>query len=157
MIPTADRPRPTPRVDAQFDRVDRTYAAGDDVRVRYRITGLGNEVVRVVEHSIDWYTEGKGEEDLCVHVFERFEPVPQADTSIEGELTCRLPPSPLSYEGVIVKVRWCLRVRIFFGGGRDFISEHVFAVGRLRPARPVPEAHHRGGAEPAGAAGRSSS
>jgi hypothetical protein len=155
MIPTADRPRPTPRVDAQFDRADRTYAAGDDLSVRYRICGLGAEVVRVVEHSIDWYTEGKGEEDLCVHVFERFVPMPQADANIEGTLTCRLPPSPLSYEGVILKVRWCLRVRIFFGGGRDFISEHVFAVGHLRPARPVPEAHRPEGAEPAG--GRSSS
>lgn len=156
MIPTADRQRPTPRVDAQFDRIDRTYAAGDAVSVRYRITGLGAEVVRVVEHSIDWYTEGKGEEDLCVHVFDRFEPAPQAGASIDGTLTCRLPPSPLSYEGVIVKVRWCLRVRIFFVGGRDFISEHVFTVGHLRPARPVPEAHRPEDAAPARADGPSS-
>jgi hypothetical protein len=155
MIPTADRLRSTPRVDAQFDRIDRIYSAGDAVSVRYQITGLGGEVVRVVEHSIDWYTEGKGEEDLSVHVFERFEPAPLADASIEGTLTCRLPPSPLSYEGVIVKVRWCLRVRVFFAGGRDFISEHVFAVGRLRPARPVPEARRPDGAELARGSGRS--
>jgi len=48
-----------------------------------------------------------------------------------------LPASPLSYEGVIVKVRWCVRVRYFFAGGRDFVSEHEFSVGRVPPAMPV--------------------
>ena len=54
-----------------------------------------------------------------------------------GTVTTTLPASPLSYEGVIVKVRWCLRVRVFFTRGRDFVSEHVFAVGDLPPARPA--------------------
>jgi hypothetical protein len=46
-----------------------------------------------------------------------------------------LPQSPLSYEGLIVKVRWCVRVRLFFDGSRDFVSEHVFVLGRIPPAR----------------------
>ena len=45
-----------------------------------------------------------------------------------------LPRSPLSYEGMIVKVRWCVRVRLFFEGGRDFVSEHVFEVGDIPAA-----------------------
>jgi hypothetical protein len=52
----------------------------------------------------------------------------------EGAFVVRLPVSPLSYEGVIVKVRWCIRVRIFFVSGRDFVSEHVFDLGHIPPA-----------------------
>jgi hypothetical protein len=59
--------------------------------------------------------------------------MPPAATS--GAFSTPLPQSPLSYEGVIVKVRWCVRVRLFFDGSRDFVSEHVFAVGRIPPAR----------------------
>jgi hypothetical protein len=36
---------------------------------------------------------------------------------------------------VIVKVRWCVRVRIFFIDTRDFVSEHVFDLGGILPAR----------------------
>ena len=53
----------------------------------------------------------------------------------DGSFAIVLPTSPLSYEGVIVKVRWCVRVRIFFEGGKDFVSEHVFEVGQIPPAR----------------------
>lgn len=132
-----DRSRPTLRIDAQFDRMDRTYAPGEPITARYWITGIGPERVRCIERSIDWYTEGKGEEDLGVHFFERVPPPSRTEGVVEGTVTTTLPASPLSYEGVIVKVRWCLRVRIFFSSGRDFVSEHVFAVGDLPPARPA--------------------
>jgi hypothetical protein len=51
-----------------------------------------------------------------------------------GAFSTPLPQSPLSYEGRIVKVRWCVRVRLFFDGSRDFVSEHVFVLGRIPPA-----------------------
>lgn len=120
----------TPVVSVQFDRPDRRYGPDAECLVRYRIGNLGDEPVQAVEHSLLWYTEGKGEEDLGVHFFERIE-----DPSATGSFGSRLPASPLSYEGVIVKVRWCARVRIFFRGTRDFVSEHVFDVGSLPPAR----------------------
>lgn len=123
-----------PVVAVQFDRADRRYEPGAECRVRYRIEGLGDDKIRAVEHSLLWYTEGKGEEDLGVHFFQRID---EHDVPVTGaaEFTVRLPASPLSYEGVIVKVRWCARVRIFFRAGRDFVSEHVFEVGDLPPAR----------------------
>lgn len=139
MYGAAERGGAGPRIDARFDRPDRGYAPGSPLEVRYHATGLGGEPVRAVEHSVVWYTEGKGEEDLGVHVFERYEPEHRAEVPLEGVLTTQLPASPLSYEGVIVKIRWCLRVRIFFAGGRDFVSEHVFTVGSLPPARPAAE------------------
>lgn len=121
---------PAPVVSMQFDRADRRYEPGTECLVHYRIDNLGDEPLLAVEHSILWYTEGKGEEDLGVHFFERIE-----EPSGGGSFGGRLPASPLSYEGVIVKVRWCARVRLFFRGTRDFVSEHVFDVGRLPPAR----------------------
>jgi hypothetical protein len=53
----------------------------------------------------------------------------------EGTFAFQLPTSPMSYEGVIVKIRWCIRLRIFFESGRDHVSEHVFTVGRVPPSR----------------------
>jgi hypothetical protein len=89
-----------------------------------------------VERSILWYTEGKGEEDIGVHHCERI--TDRATVEADGgSFTCRLPASPLSYEGVIVKIRWCVRVRLFFDAGRDFVSEHVFDLGDV-PAAPFP-------------------
>ena len=42
-----------------------------------------------------------------------------------------LPASPLSYDGVIVKIFWCVRIRAFLKGGRDFSSEQSFWLGRV--------------------------
>ena len=59
-----------------------------------------------------------------------------ARTSGDGTVAVRLPRSPLTYEGVIVKIRWCFRLRLFFESGRDHVSEHVFALGRVPPSLP---------------------
>ena len=128
--------RAAPAVSLQFDRGDRRYEPGDWIAARYRIDGLGDEPIEAVEHSVLWYTEGKGEEDMGVHFFERIADARGA-TAADGVISfrARLPASPLSYEGVIVKIRWCARVRIFFRTARDFVSEHVFEVGSLPPAR----------------------
>jgi hypothetical protein len=134
---TASDPRPpASHILVQFCHADRQYEPLDALAVRYEVQGLDGEAVRAVEHSVLWYTEGKGEEDLGVHFFERIvdhERLPSAN--VPNGYATDLPSSPLSYEGVIVKIRWCVRVRLFFVGGRDFVSEHVFMMGRLPPAR----------------------
>lgn len=130
--------RASPRVVVTFDHVDRQYGPHDTLAVRYVIDGIEGERVRAIEHSVLWYTEGKGEEDLGVGLFQRItDPGLLPPAAMAGSFGTQLPASPLSYEGVIVKVRWCVRVRLFFLGGRDFVSEHEFDVGRLPPARPV--------------------
>lgn len=125
------------RVLLQFCRADRRYEPLAALRVRYEVEGLSDDQPRAVEHSVLWYTEGKGEEDMGVHFFERLtERASLPPEAAAGTFTTLLPPSPLSYEGVIVKIRWCARVRLFFSGGRDFVSEYVFEMGRIPPARP---------------------
>lgn len=132
---------PAPVVSVQFDRADRRYEPEAECLVNYRIGNLGDEPLLAVEHSILWYTEGKGEEDLGVHFFQRVtDRSLRSSPVVAGDFAASLPRSPLSYEGLIVKVRWCVRVRVFFDGSRDFVSEHVFEMGDVPPARlPPPE------------------
>ena len=140
MIPAREPTRGFPEVTVQFDHPDRLYEPLEPIGVRYRIEVGEDERLWAVEHSVLWYTEGKGEEDIGVHFFERFSERARFRAAEKtGSFTTHLPASPLSYEGVIVKIRWCVRVRIFFEGGRDFVSEHVFDVGRIPPARPPRE------------------
>lgn len=138
MSPTPEAARPTPVIELEHDRPGRRYDPGGPLEVRYRIGGVEPESVRAIETSVAWYTEGKGEEDLFVHAFERLTDRGQLLAALAGgTFAATLPPSPLSYEGMIVKIRWCVRIRVFFTGGRDYVSEHVFEVGRVPPARPL--------------------
>lgn len=135
MNAASSQERMEPRVIVDFDRPSRRYDPEETVKVRYQVAGTGDAVVRVIERSALWYTEGKGEEDLGVCFFERVTDaaaLPPAQR--QGEFSFRLPASPMTYEGIIVKIRWCVRVRLFFVGRRDFVSEHVFDVGELPPA-----------------------
>lgn len=124
-----------PRVTVRFGHPGKDYEAGEWMTVEYAIEGLGDESVRALERSVLWYTEGKGEEDLGVHFFERLASPSDVSAAVpEGTLAVQLPATPLSYEGVIVKIRWCTRLRVFFDSGRDHVSEHVFTVGRIPPS-----------------------
>lgn len=125
-----------PAVVVQFDRPDRCYGPGDRIEIRYQVEGIEEEQAVAVERSVAWYTEGKGEEDLCVHFFDRVDGRDEVSAVVvQGSFGTELPLSPLSYEGVIVKIRWCIRVRIFFRSAKDFVSEHVFELGRIPAAR----------------------
>jgi hypothetical protein len=121
-----------------FCSADRQYEPFDTLSVRYAVDLPQGASVQSIERSVLWYTEGKGEEDLGVWFFDRItERTAVASAATGGTFETRLPPSPLSYEGVIVKIRWCVRVRLFFEGGRDFVSEHVFELGHVPVASKV--------------------
>lgn len=129
-----------PRVTVHFDRPERDYVPDEPLVARYEVEGVMPAAVNAVERSVVWYTEGKGEEDLGVHHFDRVEGAARVSEVIPaGGITVQLPASPLSYEGIIVKIRWCVRVRLFFVAGRDYVSEHVFELGAIPPARGVVE------------------
>jgi len=131
----ASAAQPFPRIELRFGHPSRGYDPGEWVTVEYCIEGLNGERPRALERSALWYTEGKGEEDLGVHSFDRVDTAETIDRVVpEGTFAIQLPTSPLSYEGVIVKIRWCIRLRVFFESGRDHVSEHVFNVGRVPPS-----------------------
>jgi len=75
-----------------------------------------------------WHTEGKGDEDLHVHHFEKITDVPLKEIGVENEqsIQCVLPASPLSYHGQLIRLSWCVRMRLFLEDGREVLSESPF-------------------------------
>ncbi len=82
-----------------------------------------------------WRTEGKGTEDFGVH---HFQSLPEEDLSevCSGNpipIVTTLPSSPLSYEGRLLSIRWCVRLRLYLKDGREFSAERPFTLGHLIP------------------------
>ena len=50
-------------------------------------------------------------------------------------LPARLPNSPLSYEGAIMKLRWCVRVRVFLARDKETMGELPFRLGHVSAAK----------------------
>ena len=121
-----------PLISLQILNPKRTLAPGELLRCETQVDAVGPDAVLAVESSVLWYTEGKGDEDLGVHFFERRVPGDAGDGNL-----CRLhrfqtilPNSPLTYHGVIVKIRWCARVRVFLRRGKESFFEQPFTLGR---------------------------
>jgi len=105
------------------------YRPGDVMRFDLQIAGIDLEDLSAVETSVLWTTEGKGDEDLGIHFFQRHIPS-DAEGDVRSLKACNitLPNSPLSYDGGLLQVRWTVRVRIFIKGGREFCTEKPFIL-----------------------------
>lgn len=127
-------------IHIRIDRPSRVYLPGDTLAGSYAIEAAQPETVQAAELSILWHTEGKGDEDFAVHHFERIsrDVHPDWDPSDAREFTTALPNSPLSYDGVIVKIRWRIRVRVFLAGERELVEDLRFQLGHVPSATPVP-------------------
>ena len=114
---------------------------GSAIECDYQIDAVGPEEVQSVEASILWYTEGKGDEDMAVHFFERRLAADAVDFDLRPlrRFEVQLPNSPLSFEGQIIKIRWCVRVRAFLKRGKDVCFEHPFRLGEIPSAKVVSE------------------
>jgi len=130
----------TPHIAVRLDGDSRAcYQPGETLSGEYRVSGLSPGEVRAVEVSVLWYTEGKGDEDLAVHDFHRIasDEGDWIDLQRPGRFKTVLPNSPLSYEGLIVKIRWCVRVRLFLARGKEEVDEAPFVLGSVPPAGAV--------------------
>jgi hypothetical protein len=128
----ADRVMREPLFSIVLDKSQRIHQPGETLRGEYQIDALDPADIRAVELSVLWYTEGKGEEDLAVHYFERHTPDDTEPTLHElHRFEIVLPNSPLSYEGVLIKIRWCVRLRLFTRQGKSFVSEREFQLGHV--------------------------
>jgi hypothetical protein len=111
----------------------RSYSAGDELVAEYQFDAVLADEIAAVEASVLWYTEGKGDEDLGVHFFERRVPsdADQGDLRTLRRFTSQLPSSPLSYTGQLFSIRWCVRVRLFLRRGRELLQEVPFVLGSV--------------------------
>lgn len=125
-------PAVEPLIALRVPSRDYVFRPGEVLRCEYQIDAVPPSKIRAVEASVLWYTEGKGDEDLFVHHFQRFTPSDVVDGDLRHMhvLETTLPRSPLSYDGQIVKICWCARVRLFWGRGKECLAERPF---RLAP------------------------
>jgi len=132
----------TPSVRLSLDAPTAQYQSGDRLTGRYLIDSMQPWTVRAAELSVLWYTAGAGEEDMAVHHFERVvdDPARPLDLRVPRRFATVLPASPLSYDGHIVKVCWCVRLRLFPQQGQETVAEAAFRLGSVS----VPVAHGQG-------------
>ena len=116
----------------------RMYQPGETLAGEIQVSTMSLAAPQAIELSVLWYTEGQGDEDLAVHHFERFD-----EGGEMGELrrpkpfSTILPNSPLSYDGVLMRVFWCVRVRVFLTRGKEVVVEELFRLGDV-PAVTLP-------------------
>ncbi|REK12871.1 MAG: hypothetical protein DWQ37_09575 [Planctomycetota bacterium] len=129
-----------PRLSLMLDEPQRTFRPGELLAGQFFLEGVRPEEIRAVEVSVLWHTEGKGDEDMAVHFFERIDPDLDdvVDLRQPRRLSTVLPNSPLSYHGQIVKIRWCVRVRAFFWHGKELAAEVPFQLGAVPRPQEAP-------------------
>jgi hypothetical protein len=135
-----------PSVIIRFDGNGRVYRPGETLSGEYAFDDLPDNPAKIIEVSVVWFTEGKGEEDMSVHEFWRtnLEENPLANLLRPQRFSTTLPGSPLTYDGRIVKLRWCVRVRAFFQGGKEIFGQKLFRLGDVPAIPPLPVAETTG-------------
>lgn len=136
-------PPPPPRIVIALDgRGSRRYFPGETLAGSYRFDFVGGDEIQAVETSVLWHSEGKGSEDMGIHAFWRhaIEAGDWIDPRRPGRFSTALPNSPLSYNGILVKIHWLVRVRLFLSNGQETIEELSFRLGNtpdVRTLKPV--------------------
>ena len=130
----------TPQVYLRLDgRGNRQYFPGETLAGSYVLEEIRNDLISEVEISVLWYTEGKGSEDFGIHAFWRRSN--QAGDWIDprrpGRFSTPLPQSPLSYQGVLIRINWVVRVRVFLTDGEQLVEEVPFRLGDLPDVRTL--------------------
>ncbi|WP_442507092.1 hypothetical protein SH528x_005989 [Novipirellula sp. SH528] len=122
-------------------RDDAMYEVGDQLTAHWRVSRVPLDQLQGIEISVLWHTEGKGDEDLHVHHFHRLDEQQLRQAGLAGSqsLSCTLPYTPLSYHGTLIRVCWCIRMRLFVAGARETVTEQPFHLvsNRLRAYAPL--------------------
>jgi hypothetical protein len=110
-----------------------SYLPEATLKCDYQIDAIPQDELLAIEASVMWYTEGKGDEDLGVHFFERRLPADADDGNLLAlrSFESKLPNSPLSYRGKLVQIRWCVRLRAFLSNGKESTLDHPFHLGPI--------------------------
>jgi hypothetical protein len=113
--------------------LNRGYMPGETLDFQYSIKDIPIATILAIETSVLWVTEGKGNEDLGVHCFERItgDSITSHDWKQPKPIRIGLPDCPLSYEGKLLKIRWCIRVRVYLDDGTELVAQEPFYLGTL--------------------------
>jgi hypothetical protein len=115
-----------------LDRKDATYLPGEVLTFTCR-ANQRREVVESLEVAVLWRTEGKGDENGdVVHSLRLTPGARESEDSQRVEV--RLPNSPLSYDGVLFKIHWYVRVVALVAGGEEVQREVPFRLGTVSPS-----------------------
>ncbi len=136
VLPKFSRRRPStglaaeaqPAVSVTLCREDGMYEGGRTLKANWRVSRVTLDSLSAIEVSVLWYTEGKGDTDLHVHHFQRLdeEQIRNAGLADSQSLECDLPATPLSYHGRLIRVKWCVRMRLFMSDGREIVADQPF-------------------------------
>ena len=116
------------------------YDAGEFLTGRYRLDPRCASFERHVDILVFWQSMGKGETDRGVqHRESRTVPDGETTDSAGGEFSILLPASPVTYNGVLIKIAWCMEIRVH--AGRDLQCEATipFQLGHVGPVAEVTE------------------
>lgn len=104
------------------------YEGGRELLATWRVSRVTLDRLVAIETSVLWYTEGKGDTDLHVHSFRRIEEdqIRRSGLADAQSLKCLLPATPLSYHGRLIRLRWCVRLRLFLSDGREIVTDQSF-------------------------------
>ena len=127
-----------PAVNVTLCNADGLYCAGGELSAKWRISRVPLDEVQGVEVSVLWHTEGKGDEDINVHHFQRVaeNQLRRIGLADEQVIHCVLPRTPLSYHGRLISLQWCVRLRLFMVTGREIVAEQPFHLVSEEMARP---------------------
>ncbi len=125
--------RTEPALGLRFLGLQPRFEPAELLEFEFRVQRVTLAEVDRLEISVMWYTEGKGTEDFGVHLFQSLfgdELAPVIDGRPHPIVTT-LPASPLSYEGRLLNIRWCTRLRLYLNDGREISAEKPFYLGNL--------------------------
>lgn len=125
--------RTEPALGLRLLTLQHAMEPGETLDFEFCIQRVSAELIERLEISVGWYTEGKGSEDRGVLYFKSMSrnELSQIPLTHSHRLETVLPRSPLSYEGRLFKLRWCIRLRLFLSDGRQISAEHPFYLGHL--------------------------
>ena len=121
-----------PRIQINLTDEKRVYRPGDVLVGQYVIDTPGEQRIHAIEASVIWMTVGKGEEDMGVHFFDRQKgPFEVNHWNLPRKFSTVLPRSPFSYDGMMIRVRWAVRVRLFLEAESEVTEELFFRLGNV--------------------------
>ena len=111
----------------------RGYMPSESLEFHYTVNNIDTTSISAIEASVVWFTEGKGSEDIGVHCFQRLtgDSITRHDWMQPMVIKSELPDAPLSYEGTLVKIRWCIRVRVYLVDGTEMVAQEPFYLGSI--------------------------